>query len=276
MKKIKTAYLIPLCIGMLFLQNCQTKKDAWVLKGNVSSPVKIVYLYELSLLQQKTLLDSAIVEKGKFTIKHANADDQLNAFMIDFKTDNKNGVQFVAANGDHLKVNVKGEFDSEFSGTPVSGDFNKYNTFRLTAMNNVNDLSKLLSNKEMDQDELENKMMVFNEKMQDLENEKIEFLKSIQNPELNSYLILNEIISTGVIEKELFGKYVNALTPEGAMTNTGHKIHQIYQVFDAFALSREVNILDTATIRERYNKLDEENKNSEFAKSVKELLETYQ
>lgn len=56
------------------------------------------------------------------------------------------------------------------------------------------------------------------------------------------------------------------------MTNVGHKIHQIYAVFDAYALSREVDILDTATIRERYNKLDDESKTSPYAEKVLKYL----
>ncbi len=57
------------------------------------------------------------------------------------------------------------------------------------------------------------------------------------------------------------------------MTSYGHKVHQIYEVFDAYALSRELNLLDSATIRMRYNNLDEESKNSEFAQEVLKSLE---
>ena len=254
-------------------QNCQTKKDNWVLKGTTSNPAQMVYLYQLNTLMEKSLIDSTQVEKGKFTIEYSNNDYQLAAFVIDFDKDEKGGIEFIIANGDQLKVDVNNEFDSEFSGTSITKDFNRYNDFRYEALNQFTELQKMLAQSDLNPDELNDKILIFKEKMQDLENEKIEFLKSIQNPELNSYLVLNEIISTGVIEKELFGKYVSALTPEGAMTNNGHKIHQIYAVLDAYALSREVDILDTATIRERYNKLDDESKTTIYAEKVLKFLQ---
>lgn len=273
MRYFKTYRLILLIAVIILFQNCQSKKDNWVLKGTTSDPVRMVYLYQLNTLMEKSLVDSTQVEKGIFAIEHSNNDDQLTAYVIDFDKDEKGGVEFIIANGDHLKVNVNDEFDSEFSGTPLTQDYNKYNVFRLEAMNHFTELQKLLAQPDLNTDELNDRMLVFKEKMQDLENQKIEFLKSIQNPELNSYLVLNEIISTGVIEKELFGKYVGALTAEGAMTNNGHKIHQIYAVFDAYALSREVDILDTATIRERYNKLDDESKATPYAEKVLKYLQ---
>jgi hypothetical protein len=255
------------------LQNCQTKKNSWVLKGNTADNLQMVYLYQLNSLMQKTIIDSVKVDKGKFTLEHTNPNEMLNAYIINFDRNDKGGIEFIIGNGDHLKVSVKEEFNSEFSGTPLSEEFNKYNNFRFTALNQLSDLQKIMAQKEMNQEELNDKMLTFKEEMQELENEKIDFLRNIENPELNSYLILNEIITTGVIEKELFEKYVNALTPEGAMTNNGHKIHQIYDVIDAFTLSREVDILDSATVRERYEKLDEINKNSEFGGEIRTFLE---
>lgn len=263
---------LPIAVIILF-QNCQTKKDNWVLIAVTSDPVQMVYLYQLNTLMEKSLIDSTQEENGKFTIEHSNTDDQLAAFVIDFDKDEKGGVEIIIANGDHLKVNVNDEFDSEFSGTPITQDDNKYNVFRHEAMNHFTELQKLLSQPDLNTDELNDRMLVLKEKMQDLENEKIGFLKSIQNPGLNSYRVLNEVVSTGIIEKELFGKYVGALTPEGAMTNNGHKIHQINAVFDAYALSREVDIFDTATICERYAKLDDGGKTSPYAeKALKYLL----
>lgn len=272
MKQRLFIQILFLSAGIILFQNCQTPKDNWIIKGNTSSQATSVYLFQMNGMLVKSLIDSAVVEKGKFTIEHGNSGDQMEAYAFDFDKDPEGAIEFIVLNGDHLKVNVKDEFNSEFSGTSIAKDFNQYNQYRNEAMTNLSEFSKVLSANKNNEDELNDKMLVFNEKMQDLENEKIDFLRSIQNPELNSFLILNEVISTGVIEKELFGKYVNALTAEGAMTNNGHKIHQMYEVIDAYALSREMDILDTATIRERYNKLNEVNKNSEFASQVQEYL----
>lgn len=273
MKNVRILYILILITGLFMFQNCQTKKNNWVLKGNVSDTTHMVYLFQLNTLMEKTLVDSTQVNDGKFTIEYTNPTDQLTAYVIDFKKNEKDGIEFPILNGDHLKVTVEQEFNSKFSGTAIAKDFNEYNKYRYTALNQLSELRKVLSKADTSEEDLNDKMVVFKEKMQELENEKIDFLRSIQNPDLNGLLILNEIISNGIIEKELFSKYMNALTPEGAMTNDGHKIHQIYDVINAFALSREIDILDSATLRTRYNNLDEINKNSEFGLEIKDYLD---
>jgi len=273
MKYNKLLGLLILLAVVFTFQNCETKQKTWELKGTTSDADQVVYLYQFDAMMQKSLIDSTLAEKGKFKFEHGNASDLLSAYAISFKHSPEEIIEFIIANGDHLKVKVKEEYNSEFSGTPIAETLNNYNSYRNKAGSLLSDLQKELSKPDTDKEVMNSEMVVYNEKMQDLENQKIDFLKSIQNPELNSYLILNEIVSTGVIEKELFGKYANALTPEGAMTNNGHKIRRIYEVIDAYALSREVDILDTATIRKRYDNLDEANKDSEFAKEVKKLID---
>ncbi len=273
MKNIKLLGLLVLLATVFTFQNCQTKQKSWVLKGNATGADQMVYLYQFDAMMKKSLIDSSLVEKNKFRFEHTNSNDQLSAYAISFNTAPEGVLEFIIANGDQLKVNVKEEYNSEFLGTPIAETLNNYNTYRYKAWNLLSDLQKELSKPDTDKEVMNSEMLVYHEKMQDLENEKINFLKSIQDPELNSCLILNEIVSTGVIEKELFGKYVNALTPEGAMTNNGHKIHRIYEVIDAYALSRELEILDTATIRKRYDSLDDANKDSEFAKEVKKIID---
>ena len=272
MKNVRILHVLILLSGLFMFQNCQTQKNNWVLKGNAPDSAQTVYLYQLNTLMEKSLVDSVQVNNGKFTIEYTNSEDQLTAYIIDFSKNEKDGIEFPISNGDHLKVIVKQEFNSEFSGTAIAKDFNEYNKFRYTALDQLADLRKVLSKDDTNEEDLNGEMVVFKEKMQELENEKIAFLRTIQNPELNSLLILNEIISNGIIEKELFSKYMNALTPEGAMTNDGHKIHQIYDVMDAFALNREIDILDSATLRNRYNSLDEINKNSEFGQEIRDYL----
>ena len=56
------------------------------------------------------------------------------------------------------------------------------------------------------------------------------------------------------------------------MTDNGLKVHRIYEVFDAYALSIEMSFLDTTTIKQRYNQLNEECKGSEYARKVEEHL----
>ena len=273
MKQIKTALIA--CLAVIMLQACKTKDNNWTISGNTYTSGR-VYLYRVDRDLHLNLIDSATIENGKFSFKRENLDDRLTPYQIDFDKDKKNGIEFLIKDGEKLKVNIKDEFNITYSGTPIAKTYNSFVVFREKEMNNLMEFKKKVSDNNLSPDEVNEEMMLYKEKTQDLENEKIEFIKTIPNPELNGYLVLHEAISSGVVEKEMFGKYINALTPEGSMTNNGHKVHQIYEEFGAYALSREMDILDTATIRARYNKLDEENKSSEYAKKIEQYLIDYQ
>jgi hypothetical protein len=272
MKQLNRLKLVGIILSTLLLQNCKTKNKSWEIevKGIENEQV---YLCQVNVIDGDTVLDSARVEKGKSSFRGTNPNKRLQPYKI--LSHGKQDIAFdvLIANGEHLKVAVKDEFDINFSGTTIAKTYNKFLDFRKNEMDNLKEFRKVLSDSSLTEDQINSKMLIYKEKTQEIENEKIEFLKTIQNPELNSFLVLHEAVSSGVIEKEVFGKYVNALTPEGSMTKNGHKMHQIYEVFDAYALSRELDLLDSATIRMRYNKLDGENKSSEFARQVLEKLE---
>jgi hypothetical protein len=272
MKQLNRLKLVGIILSTLLLQNCKTKNKSWEIevKGIENEQV---YLCQVNVIDGDTVLDSARVEKGKSSFRGTNPNKRLQPYKI--LSHGKQDIAFdvLIANGEHLKVAVKDEFDINFSGTTIAKTYNKFLDFRKNEMDNLKEFRKVLSDSSLTEDQINSKMLIYKEKTQEIENEKIEFLKTIQNPELNSFLVLHEAVSSGVIEKEVFGKYVNALTPEGSMTKNGHKMHQIYEVFDAYALSRELDLLDSATIRMRYNKLDGENKSSEFAGQVLEKLE---
>ncbi|WP_167615054.1 hypothetical protein [Maribellus sediminis] len=272
MKHIQKLKLLALILAAVLMQNCGKEKNNWQIKGSGITS-KVVYLYKVNPMEADILLDSAKVDKGKFVFENSNINEHLAPYKIVEKGKDSIAFDFLIANGERLQVAVKDEFDRAFSGTPIAKIYNKFLGFRKTEMNDLAELRKVLSDSTLSEDQVNAKMLIFKEKMQDLENEKIEFLKNIQVPDLNAYLVLREATSTGVLEKELFGKYANALTPEGSMTNYGHKVHRIYEVFDAYALSRELDLLDTATIRTRYNNLEEDSKNSEFAQEVLKNLE---
>lgn len=266
MRLLKPLRII-LILAVVFVFACKKKDNAWTLNGNTGVD-GTVYLYKVSPDQERTLIDSTTVEKGKFTFQEINPNEYLTPYQFDFKADNKGGFEFLILNGQKMKAAVSDSETVRYSGTKICDTYNRYNRFREREMKNMLELKKVLADSTLAEDQMNEEMVIFNEKMQDIENEKIDFLKTINNPQLNSYLILRETILSGVIEKEVYGKYISALTPESSMTANGHKLHQIYEVFDAYALSREMDILDSATIRARYNKLDENNKNSVYAQKV--------
>ncbi len=272
MRQFKSIRIILILTVVISIFGCKKKDNAWTLIGNTEID-GTVYLFKVSAEQERTLIDSTTVEKGKFTFKTINPTDHLTPYQFDFAQDNKGGFEFLIVNGQRMKAMVTDSEEVLYSGTKICETYNKYNAFRQREMQNMLELKKVLSDTTISEDKMNEEMVLFNEKKQDIENEKIDFLKSIENPELNSYLILRETYLSGVIEKEVFGKYLNALTPESSMTNSGHRLHEINEVFPAYALSREMDILDSATIQQRYDKLDEDNKNSVYAQKVLEHLQ---
>ncbi|RIJ46410.1 DUF4369 domain-containing protein [Maribellus luteus] len=268
-------YIQALCLIVVagLFQSCEKNKQNWEIKGT-SETGTVVYLYRL--IPETTLVDSAYVDHRKFSFSGENADERLEPFYLVVDDGAKPGVECMLGNGDQLKLQLRSQTLPNFSGTKVADDLNKYYAIKQQEQKQNLDLSQELTQKRLSDQDRDLTMISYREKVQDLENEKIQFLKSIVHPDLNAYLVLKELQSSGVIEKEVVDKYRNALSAEGALTNDGIKVHRISDFFEAYALSREIEILDTATIRERYNKLDDENKTSVFAKIVEQHLQNCQ
>lgn len=274
MKRIKTIVVACFLILAGMLQACNTKDNSWTFAGTTDFE-GTVFLYQIDHDLQANLIDSTGIEKGKFSFESSNLNDRLTPYKVVFNQPKNIGIEFLIKDGEKLKASIKNEFNVSYSGTPIAKTYNKFVEFHAEEMKNLMEFKQKVSDNSLSPEEVSAEMLLYREKAQDLENEKISFIKTILNPELNSYLVLHEAIVSGTVEKEVFGKYVNALTPEGSMTNNGHKVHQIYEDFEAYALSREMEILDTTTIRKRYNQLDEESKSSDFAKKVEQHLLHY-
>ncbi len=274
MKHINTILVVCSFILAGMLQACNTKDNGWTFVGTTDFS-GTVYLYQIDHDLQSNLIDSTEIEKDKFSFKGANLNDRLTPYKVVFNQPKNIGIEFLIKDGEKLKASIKNKFNVSYSGTPIAKTYNKFVEFHGEEMKNLMEFKQKVSDNSLSPEEVSAEMLRYQEKAQDQENEKISFLKTILNPELNSYLVLHEAIISGTVEKEVFGKYMNALTPEGSMTNNGHKVHQIYEDFEAYALSREMEILDTATIRKRYNKLNEESKSSDFAKKVEQHLLHY-
>lgn len=251
-------------------QSCENDKRNWEIKGTLDSE-NVVYLYRVA--SKMILIDSAQIDHNRFTFSGENADEKYDPFCLVFGKGKKLEVVCMLTNGDQMKLQLSEKSSPNFSGTDICEDLNKYYAFKQSEKQLNLELSKELAHTQLSDEERDQKMISYREKVQDLENEKIQLLKSIVHPELNGYLVLKELQNSGVVEKEVVGKYRDALSAEGALTDSGIKVHRIYEFFDAYALSREMEILDTATIRERYNNLNEENKTSDFAKTVELYLQ---
>jgi len=262
--------LLLLIVVTGIFQSCESNKKNWEITGTVDTE-NVVYLYRLS--PEAVLIDSVQTDHLKFAFSGENPDERFEPFCLVLGKDEKLEVECMLGNGDKLRLQLNEKSIPNFSGTDISADLNKYYAIKQLEKQLNLDISEELTHSRLSDDDRDQKMISYREKVQDLENEKIQFLRSIIYPDLNGYLVLKELQNSGVVEKEVVGKYRNALTAEGALTDNGIKVHRIYEFFDAYALSREMEILDSATIRERYNSLSEENKTSIFSKIIEEHLQ---
>ncbi|MFV0593743.1 MAG: DUF4369 domain-containing protein [Draconibacterium sp.] len=261
-------FSVLLLVTALF-QSCENNKKSWQLNGTSETGSRI-YLYKLK--PEVALIDSAKVDQHKFSFSGQNDDERFEVFLVTFDKRGKNGINCLIANGDKMNITLNDKMPPVFSGTEISDDLNRYYNIKQQEKKLNFDLSKELEQTQLSEEARDQTMISYREKVQNLENEKIAFLKSITHADLNAYLVLKELENSGVVEKEVIGKYRDALTAEGALTNSGIEVHRIYEFYDAYAISREMDILDTATIRQRYNALNEENKSSVYARRVLDHL----
>ena len=274
MKHLKTIILVSLGALFSIFQSCEKKEDT-IWNVNVTTEnenVKTAYLYAVNNEREKVLIDSTIVQDKTFHFKGENNQEALGVYYLDFDKSQKGGVTFLISNGDKLKINLKEQLKSEFKGTAIAGDFNKYNAFKQSEIDGLMAFTQIISNPEVTPDEINSKMVTYREEVQKNERDKIAFIKSIKNPELNGYLVLEEILTSSVIDKEVYEKFYSALTPEAKTTARGKKATMIVNLFDAYKLSHEISFLDYATAKQQFDQLSEEGKNSSFGNIVSESL----
>jgi thiol-disulfide isomerase/thioredoxin len=89
---------------------------------------------------------------------------------------------------------------------------------------------------------------------------------------LSSYLILNEIQTSSVIEKDLFDKFSNILTKEASLTESGKAVKDILKHFAAYKLNLNGGLLDYKSVKNKYDQLTEDNKNSKWGKVIQANL----
>ena len=265
---------ITLLFLTLLIWSCKTEniKDWKVTVSTNLDQIKKAYLYKIDLNREKILIDSTTVNDNSFVLSGKNDSDKLQAYYIDYDKSQKGGVEFLVANTDQLNIAIKEQYKSVYSGTAVADDFTAYHRFKQAEIDNIIAFSSIYSNKDATEKELQAKILEYKEKVEKTKENKISFLKTIKSPELSSYLILNEIQTSSVIEKDLFDKFSNILTKEASLTESGKAVKDILKHFAAYKLNLNGGLLDYKSVKNKYDQLTEDNKNSKWGKVIQANL----
>ncbi len=272
MKKLKI-YLLLIFFSTIF-QSCTKEHKPWKIEGKTTiENFDTVYLFKLDITRNKTLIDSIPVVDHSFVFEKTNIDNSLKPYSLNFDKSGKGGTVFVISNGETLHIDLKEQYKSVYSGTLTSDNYNDYMKFKQDEVDSMMAMVVTFSDPKTTPEKLKSIGEKYRKQLKETQNKKINFIKSIKSPQLNAYLLLEEILTSSIIEKEKFQKYANALSTEGTETNYGKKINSILTYFDAYALNSDGGLSDYQTVKKRYDKLDAENKNSIYGKEVFVSLE---
>lgn len=273
MKQYQLSFLLisTLALTLLFL-SCEKPKNEWIFRGSIQNPeIKNVYLYSIDLSRNKTLIDSASVIDNKFIFTSTNKDAGLHTYYFDYDKSQKGGAFIVTQNNDELFMDIKEQYKSKFSKSIFSDDLNDYFNIKQSEINLIIGVSKLYKPNQSKK-VMQAAILEYRKKVGELKTKKINFLKKIQSTELQSYLILEEIISESIIDKEVFKEYASILNREAKQTRFGKEIMNIINHFDAYSLNKNAGFANFNEVSQKFDALSESNKKSSYGIEIKEKM----
>lgn len=278
-KYLMTISLMIIAITAMSQSNSSTKNQNWTIIGkNKSGDVRKLYLYGLNTDGNPILLDSAEVMNNRFQFSGNNptASTELLTITGQSSTASYVGTNLLIANGEKLRLTLNPwSVPSTFKGTPLSKDWNRYNSYKKTEYESFIEFLTKSSDTTISEQEMNELYSQIEELGHQQMREKIDLIKQVESPELNAYLVYSEMFGGGMsmrIDKQIFESYASALTEKGAQTELGKKASDIVHFFDAFVLSQSAGEYDYASFEAAYNRLNDENKNSSYGKLAAEKL----
>jgi len=250
---------------------CKKPKKNWTITGSIQYfEIEKIYLYSVNLSRHKTLIDSTLVIDHNFIFTSTNKDDGLYPYYLDF--DKKGGFFIVTQNNDDIFIDVKEQFKSKFSKSIFSNDLNEYFNIKQSETNLFSGLKPNQSEEVMQAAKLE-----YRKKLDELNTKKLIFLKNINSSELQSYLVLDEILTASINDNEVFKEYANILNEKAKNTRFGKKVMNIIDHFDAYSLYNNGGFENFNEVNQKFSALSESDKKSsygiEIAENIKYLEE---
>ncbi len=259
----------------LQLVSCSSKHGNWTVNIKIpNSKIKEAYLYTYDLSRVKILIDSATVSDGSFKFSAINKkDNNPQVYFFNFDKTGKGGIIFIVKNGDNLTINYRGEYKITYADNDYANDLNKYFAVKQQGVDLLKKTISIYQNKALTTEQKQKEIAILQKKMQAYEKNKLHVLASIKNPDIQSFLVLDEILTQSVIDKNIFEKYASLLNENALKTKYGKRVCYIMSHFNAYKLYIDGAYNDFMTTKRKYETLSKSDKASEFGVSVRKSLD---
>jgi thiol-disulfide isomerase/thioredoxin len=255
-----------------FLSSCNNVEKPWIINAKIEiDGISQAYLYKVNVDRTDSLIDSTNISQNKFSFNGLNNVNRLGVYSIKFTKGHGSGVTCFVNNGDEINIDILGEYKNIFSGNDIQKDYSKYME---TKQQEVDLMKELMSrmNTKATKEELEANREWYSNKTDSINVDKANIISKISTPELNGYLALEEILTSSIVDKNKFEMYSKSLTDKGRETVYGKKVLEISQYFEAYKLLFNSVLTDYEELHQKYELLDEANKNSKFGAEVSKKL----
>ena len=267
----KLAVVLVVLTGIFY--SCEKEEKPWTINSKIEiAEVPEAYLYKVNEDRSDTLIDSTSVTNHAFTFEGINNSDKLSVYRIKFAKGHGNGLTVLINNGDNINIEILGEYKNIYSGNDIQSEYAKYLKVKQKEVDLMKELVTRMSTSTPDKAEANTKW--YTSETKKLNQDKADVISKIKSPELNAYLALDEILTSSIADKEKFELLANSITDEGKATADGNKALEILKYFDAYDLLFQSIQMDYETLKNKYEELNSDNKNSKFGKQVSDRIAT--
>ena len=264
------AILVMALVG--FLYSCNKVESPWTINAQIETDgISEVYLYKISSNRTDSLIDSTNVSQHKFSFKGLNDTGSLGVYSIKFNKGHGSGLACFVNNGDEINIEVLGEYKNVYTGNENQTDYSTFMAIKQQELDLMKELMTRMDPKASTEELAANRKW-YTDETNSINAEKAKLISKINNPELNGYLALDEIRISSIIDKNKIELYANSLTESGKKTVYGKKVSEILQYFDAYSLLFESLQIDYEQLHQKYEQLDNVNKESIFGVEIHDKL----
>lgn len=272
MKLIKLNFLLIAIV--IQLVSCSPKHENWTVNVKIpDNKIEKAYLFTYGLSRETILIDSTAVSNQNFQFSAINKDDNPQVYLFSFNKNSKGGVIFIVKNEDKLSIDYQGEYKITYMGNEYADELNKYFKIKQQGVDILKEMITIYQNKDLTEEQMQKKVAGIRTKTKDLENTKLQMLANIKNSDLKGFLVLDEILTQSVIDKNIFEKFASLLHENALNTQYGKRVNYIMTHFTAYKLNNDLAFSDYMTIKDRYEALSKSDKESEFGVSVRKNLD---
>ncbi len=265
---------IVIALFMSLFYSCKKVEKPWTINAKIEiADVPEAYLYKVNTDRTDSLIDSTSVSRHQFSFKGINGNDNLGVYTIKFSQGHGSGITCFVNNGDDISIEILGEYKNVYSGNGIQTDYSKYMSAKQKEVDLLKELMGRMDSN-VSEEQLKANRKWYSDETNSINLEKSKIISEIKNPQLNGFLALEEIRTSSAIDKDKFELFASSLTTKGKESVYGKEVSDIMQYFDAHDLLFQSVLINYKELRQKYNKLDDANKNSKFGIEIFNKLST--